>query len=354
MAEEYSQDEKTEQPTPRRREKARKRGQVARSQELNSVVVIFFGVLALMIFSGYIFSNLVNLFHFNLANIYTDLNIGTTYNLFISNGSTFIKVITPVLILVGLAGLLINLAQVGVMFTLEPLSPKLDKLDIIKGLKRLFSTKTLFELFRDTIKVFIIGYVAFLTLKGEMNNYIPLADQEVGQIMAFATRVALKVVLRAVGALLLLAILDYAYQKFEFEKKLRMTKKELKEEFKQYEGDPLIKSRIRRIQREMARTRMLQEVPDADVVITNPSHIAVALKYDAETMSAPKVIAKGERLLAEKIKEIAIKATVPIVENKPLAKALFEAVEVGMMIPARLFKAVAEVLAYVYKLKGKI
>lgn len=354
MAEEHSQDEKTEQPTPRRREKARKRGQVARSQELNSVVVIFFGVLALMIFSGHIFSNLVNLFHFNLANIYTDLNIATTYNLFISNGSTLIKVITPVLILVGLAGLLINLAQVGVMFTVEPITPKLDKLDIIKGLKRLFSTKTLFELFRDTFKIFIIGYVAFITLKGEMNNYIPLADQEVGQIMIFATRVALKVVLRAVGALLLLAILDYAYQKFEFEKKLRMTKKELKEEFKQYEGDPLIKSRIRRIQREMARTRMLQEVPDADVVITNPSHIAVALKYDADTMSAPKVIAKGERLLAEKIKEIAIKATVPIVENKPLAKALFEAVEVGMMIPARLFKAVAEVLAYVYKLKGKI
>lgn len=354
MAEEYSQDEKTEQPTPRRREKARKRGQVARSQELNSVVVIFFGVLALMIFSSYIFSNLVSLFHFNLANIYTDLNIATTYDLFISNGSTLIKTIAPVLILVGLAGLLINLAQVGVMFTLEPLTPKLDKLDIIKGLKRLFSTKTLFELFRDTIKVFIIGYVAFITLKGEMNNYIPLADQEVGQIMSFATRVALKVVLRAVGALLFLAILDYAYQKFEFEKKLRMTKKELKEEFKQYEGDPLIKSRIRRIQREMARTRMLQEIPDADVVITNPTHIAVALKYDADTMSAPKMIAKGERLLAEKIKEIAVKAAVPIVENKPLAKALFEAVEVGMMIPPRLFKAVAEVLAYVYKLKGKI
>ncbi|RKX19158.1 MAG: flagellar biosynthesis protein FlhB [Candidatus Zixiibacteriota bacterium] len=354
MAEEYSQDEKTEQPTPRRREKARKRGQVARSQELNSVVVIFFGVLALMIFSSYIFSNLVSLFHFNLANIYTDLNIATTYDLFISNGSTLIKTVAPVLILVGLAGLLINLAQVGVMFTLEPLTPKLDKLDIIKGLKRLFSTKTLFELFRDTIKVFIIGYVAFITLKGEMNNYIPLADQEVGQIMSFATRVALKVVLRAVGALLFLAILDYAYQKFEFEKKLRMTKKELKEEFKQYEGDPLIKSRIRRIQREMARTRMLQEIPDADVVITNPTHIAVALKYDADTMSAPKMIAKGERLLAEKIKEIAVKAAVPIVENKPLAKALFEAVEVGMMIPPRLFKAVAEVLAYVYKLKGKI
>ena len=354
MAEEYSQDEKTEQPTPRRREKARKRGQVARSQELNSVVVIFFGVLALMMFSSYIFSNLVSLFHFNLANIYTDLNIATTYDLFISNGSTLIKTVAPVLILVGLAGLLINLAQVGVMFTLEPLTPKLDKLDIIKGLKRLFSTKTLFELFRDTIKVFIIGYVAFITLKGEMNNYIPLADQEVGQIMSFATRVALKVVLRAVGALLFLAILDYAYQKFEFEKKLRMTKKELKEEFKQYEGDPLIKSRIRRIQREMARTRMLQEIPDADVVITNPTHIAVALKYDADTMSAPKMIAKGERLLAEKIKEIAVKAAVPIVENKPLAKALFEAVEVGMMIPPRLFKAVAEVLAYVYKLKGKI
>jgi flagellar biosynthetic protein FlhB len=354
MAEEYSQEEKTEQPTPRRREKARKRGQVARSQELNSVAVIFFGVLALIIFSGHILSNLVNVFYFNLANIYSDLNITTTYNLFISNGSSLLKVITPVLILVGLAGLLINLAQVGFMVSLEPITPKLDKLDIVKGLKRLLSTKTLFELFRDTLKILIIGYIAFLTLKGEMNNYIPLADQEVGQIMSFAARVALKVALRVVGALLLLAILDYAYQKFEFEKKLKMTKQELKEEFKQYEGDPLIKSRIRRIQREMARTRMLQEVPKADVVVTNPTDIAVALKYDAETMSAPKVTAKGQRLLAEKIKEIAIKAGVPIVENKPLAKALFDAVEVGMMIPARLFRAVAEVLAYVYKLKGRI
>ena len=151
-----------------------------------------------------------------------------------------------------------------------------------------------------------------------------------------------------------MAILDYAYQKYEFIKGLKMTKQEIKDEMKQHEGDPLIKMRIKRIQREMANARMLQEVEEADVVVTNPTHIAVALKYDTETMSAPKVVAKGERILAEKIKEIAEKAGVPIVENKPLARALFEAVDIGMSVPAKLYKAVAEVLAYVYRLKGEI
>jgi flagellar biosynthetic protein FlhB len=354
VADEVSQDERTEQATPRKREQAREKGQVARSQELNSVAIIFFGMIALVIFASSIYSNLANVFFYNVQMSTTDLTIGSVYQLFLDNGSAFLKIIAPILIFLGVVGILINLAQVGALITFKPLEPKLDKLNIISGAGRLFSTKTIIELFRDTIKITIIGYIAYLTLKSELKNYVPLVDQEVGQIMAFMARVALKICLRVSGALLVLAILDYVYQKFDFERRIRMTKQEIKEEYKLFEGDPLIKSRIRRIQRELAHSRMLQDVPKADVVITNPTHLAVAIQYDPESMSAPKVVAKGERLIAEKIKEIAAKAGVPIVENQPLARAIYEAVDIGMSIPAKLYRAVAEVLAYVYKLKGKI
>ncbi len=355
MADEKSQDEKTEQPTPRKLEEARKKGQVARSQELNSIVIIFMGMLALLIFSSHILSNLIHSFHFNFNKIgTTEVTTATFYNLFIANGATLAKIVVPVMMLLAVTGLLINLAQVGVNFSMEAISPKFDKFNIIKGFKKKFSTRTLFNLVRDVLKVILIAYVTYLTYKSEMKNYIPLADQELGQIFSFACRVALKIMLRASGVLLFLAILDYAYQKYDHIKGLKMTKQEIKDEMKQHEGDPLIKMRIRRIQRDMAHARMLQEVEKADVVVTNPIHIAVALRYDVDTMSAPKVVAKGERLLAEKIKEIAEKAGVPIVENKPLARALFEAVDIGMSVPAKLYKAVAEVLAYVYRLKGKI
>lgn len=354
MAEQHSQDEKTEQPTSRRREESRKKGQVARSQELNSVFIILTGMLALAVFYNHILNGFTSAFNFNLGLIGTDITATNFYNLFITNGGTLVSILAPILLMLLVVGILINIAQVGFMVSTESIQPKLEKLDLIKGFKRLFSTRTIFNLFRDTFKIALIAYVAYLTYKGEMPNYIPLADQELGQILSFMARVSLKIILRASGVLLLLSILDYAYQKYEHEKQLKMTKQEIKDEMKQHEGDPLIKMRIRRIQREMAHQRMLQEVEHADVVVTNPTHLAVALKYDSETMDAPMVVAKGQRLVAERIKEIANKAGVPIVENKPLAQALFKSVDVGMSIPGKLFKAVAEILAYVYKLKGKI
>jgi flagellar biosynthesis protein FlhB len=354
VADEQNKDERTEQATPRKRDQAREKGQVARSQELNSVAIVFFGMIALSIFATSIYNNLANVFYFNLHMTGTDLTVASAYKLFIDNGTAFLKIIAPILLFLGIVGILINLAQVGAMITFEPLTPKFDKLNIISGIGRLISTKTLVELIRDTIKITIIGYIAYLTLKGELKNYIPLVDQEVGQIMMFMARVSLKICLRVSAALLVLAILDYAYQRFEFERQIRMTKQEIKEEYKLFEGDPLIKSRIRRIQREMAHARMLHDVPKADVVITNPTHLAVAIQYDPSSMSAPKVVAKGERLIAQKIKEVAIKAGVPVVENQPLARAIYEAVDIGMSIPAKLYRAVAEVLAYVYKLKGKV
>jgi flagellar biosynthetic protein FlhB len=354
MAEQAPQDERTEQATPRKREQARQKGQVARSQELNSVAIIFFGVVALMIFSSSIYNGLVDIFHYNVIISGTELTTATTYHIFLTNGAALLKIIAPVLVLLGIVGILINFAQVGAVVSFEALTPKLDSFNVVNGLTRIISTKTLVELIRDTIKISIIGYIAYVTLKGEMKNYVPLVDQGVGQILIFMGRVSLKVCLRVSAVLLILAILDYVYQRVEFEKRIRMTKQEIKEEYKMHEGDPLIKSRIRRIQREMAHARMLHDVPKADVVITNPTHLAVALIYDVDSMSAPKVVAKGERLIAEKIKEVAKQAGVPVVENQPLARAIFEAVDVGMYIPAKLYRAVAEVLAYVYKLKGKV
>jgi flagellar biosynthetic protein FlhB len=354
VADEINQDERTEQATPRKRDQAREKGQVARSQELNSVAIIFFGMIALVIFASSIYNNLANVFFYNVQMSNSELTLATVYQLFTNNGTALLKIIAPILIFLGVVGILINLAQVGTLISFEPLTPKLDKLNIISGLGRLFSTKTIVELIRDTIKITLVGYIAYLTLKGELKNYIPLVDQEVGQILLFMAKIALKICLRVSGALLILALLDYLYQRFDFERHIRMTKQEIKEEYKLFEGDPLIKSRIRRIQREMAHARMLHNVPKADVVITNPTHLAVAIQYDPSEMAAPKVVAKGERLIAEKIKEVAMKAGVPIVENQPLARAIFETVDIGMSIPGKLYRAVAEVLAYVYKLKGKV
>lgn len=346
--------EKTEQATPKRRDEARKKGQVARSMELNSVAILFFGLLSLMFLSSYFFQQMVGSMTTNFGRIPTiDLTPNTVYMLFKENGYQFIMTMAPLLLILATVGILINFAQVGALFTLEPLTPKLDKLDIIKGFQRILSKKTLVSLVRDLIKVTIIGYIAFITIKSELPSLYVLVDQGAGQILKVAGALALKIGLRVSLALLFLAILDFAFQKFEYEKDLRMTRQEIKEEYREFEGDPQIKARIKRIQREMARKRMLKEVETADVVITNPTHIAVALRYDMTQDAAPVVVAMGERLIAEKIKEVARKFNVPVIENKPLARALFELAEIGMQIPAKLYRAVAEVLAFVYKQKGR-
>ena len=352
---EASFQERTEQASPKKREDARKKGQVARSMELNSVAVLFFGLMSLMFFSGWLLQQMAGGFYSNIARI-PNLNLtpSTVYDLFKENGFRYLQTVFPIMIIIALVGILINFAQVGALFTLEPLTPKADKLDITKGAKRIFSKKTAVSLLRDIFKIIIIGYIAFITIRAEVPQFYLLADQSVGQILKFAAGMALKVGLRISLALLFLAILDFAFQKFEFEKDLCMTRQELKEEYREFEGDPQIKARIRRIQREMAKKRMLKDVEKADVVVTNPTHIAVALKYNLAEDSAPIVVAKGERLIAEKIKEVARKFNVPVIENKPLARALFEFAEIGAAIPAKLYRAVAEVLAFVYKQKGKI
>jgi flagellar biosynthetic protein FlhB len=346
--------EKTEEATPRHREETRKKGQVAKSMEISSAALIFFCFLILNFLASYFYHQMANLMVESLGGMGSvNLTMGNFHTLFLFWMFAFAKILIPIVLALAVIALLVNFAQVGMVFSAEPLTPKLDRLNIAKGIKRILSKQSLFNLIRDVIKLIIIGYVSYVTIKAEMHNYVPLADKDVWQILVFASKMVFRVAMRTALALIILSILDYAFQKWQFEKTLKMTKDQLKEELKMTEGDPLIRSRIRRVQREMARRRMMKEVPKADVVVTNPTSIAVALKYDAQTMSAPTVIAKGQRLLADKIKEIAIEHNIPMVEDKPLARALYKAVEIGMEIPANLYRAVAEVLAYVYNLKGR-
>jgi flagellar biosynthetic protein FlhB len=251
-----------------------------------------------------------------------------------------------------IAGAVGNIGQIGFEIHGEPLRPKLAKLNPISGVKRLFSLKALVDLAKSIIKILIIGGIAYGFIKSQMEGFPPLMQQGVGQILLFIAQAAFKILFLVCLALILLAFLDFIYQRWQHEEDLKMTKQEVKDERKQVEGDPKVKGRIRKAQLEMAARRMMEAVPEADVVITNPSHLAVALKFEASQMHAPTVIAKGAGHIAERIKEVARNHQVPIVEDKPLAQTLFKMVEIGEFIPEELYRAVAEILAYVYRIKG--
>jgi flagellar biosynthetic protein FlhB len=242
---------------------------------------------------------------------------------------------------------------VGFLYAPTGLQPDLSKIDPIKGFKRLFSVNSLFELIKSILKMVIIGFVPYVIIKNEMQNFFMLSQYTVFQTMIYMGKIVFRILFSTGLVLLVLAVFDYAYQRWEYEKGLRMTKQEIKDEFKNTEGDPAIKGRIKRLQREMARKRMMAAVPKADVVVTNPTHLAVALKYDQNIDFAPRVVAKGAGYLAEKIKKIATENDLPLVENKSLAQVLYKMVNVGDLIPENLYRSVAEVLAYVYNLKNR-
>jgi flagellar biosynthetic protein FlhB len=244
-------------------------------------------------------------------------------------------------------------SQNGFLLTSETLTPKLSKLNPFSGLKRLFSLKSLTELVKSIIKILIVGTVSYLVVRKEMDAFPGLINLGVADILIFISKIAFKTMLYTSLVMILMAIADVAYQRWQHEKDLRMTKQEVKDESKQRDGDPAVKARIRAVQRDMARKRMMAAVPEATVVITNPTHLAIALKFDKD-LPAPIVLAKGAGHMAAKIRAIANENDVPVVEQKPLARSMFKLVEVGDYIPAELYRAVAEVLAYVYRLKGLV
>lgn len=355
MAEESLQ-EKTEKATPRQRREAKERGEVARSTEVNSAIILIMALLTLHFLGKGIFDKLLN----SMEWVFTRISVLelTPENVpaYVFAGIKLMgSMLAPFVIVIVITGIGINVAQGGFVFAGEPLKPKLSNISPAKGFKRILSKRSLVEVLKGLSKLIIIGLIGYSTLRSEIQVFPYLAEQEVSQIVAFVGSVSFKLAVKVSVILLILAAFDYAYQKMEFEKKLRMTKQEVKEEFKRTEGDPLIKSRIRSIQLKQARQRMLADVPTADVVITNPVHLAVALKYEARKMTAPVVVAKGARLIAEKIKQMALEHGVPIIENKVLARMIYKTTEVGSQIPFGLYKAVAEILAYVYSLKrGKM
>lgn len=354
MADNDRDQERTEQATPKRREEARKKGQVAKSQEITSVAILLACLTYFYFDSGRLVKKMMGMVSGFLK------ESGT---LLISNNNIqalavewlyeFFILIAPFLLTVLVAGLFANFIQVGFVMSAEALEPKFSKIDPIKGFQKLFSLKSFAELAKNILKLSIVSYVAYVTVAGEMDTLPSLMDRSIGDIMVYMAEVSFKIILRTSWVLIVLAILDYAYQRWEHEKGLKMSRQEIKDEYKQTDGDPLIKARVRRIQREMARKRMMAQVPKADVVITNPDHIAVALQYDQLKMFAPVVVAKGAGFVAEKIREIARESNVPVIENKPLARVLYKMVKVDEAIPENLYKAVAELLAYVYGLKEK-
>lgn len=346
--------ERTEKATSRRREKAREEGQVAKSLELNSAAMICLGFLTLYLMGPYVAGQTQEIMRYTMSNApFIASSDPNFYNTFTNNMAKFFLILGPVFAVMAVIALGVNVAQVGFRITPKSLEPKLEKLDLVKGLKRMFSMKSLVTMIRDVLKLAVVGFVAYKVIASEFPGFFKLADMTVPQVAATMGKLALLLALKVGAVILVIAILDFIYQRYEFEKSIRMSKQDLKDEHKDTEGSPQLKSRIRQVQQQMARSRMMEAVPMADVVVTNPTHYAVALKYDGDQMQAPHVVAKGQRLLAQKIKEIAYKHDIPVVEDRPLARALFKMCEVGQMVPAQLYRAVAEVLAYVYKLKGR-
>ncbi len=352
MADEQFQ-ERTEKATPRRKQKAREEGKVCRSQELNSAVVLCLGASTLYILGPMLADQLKELMtHIFSQAPLMDADNESIMAFFSQRVINFFILLAPIFAILVIVAYGINLLQVGFLFTTKTLEPKLDKLDITKGIKKLLSVRSLVELTRDIIKISLIAYVGYKSISAELDTFYNLADNSVAVFAGAMSKMALTTVLELGAVILILALFDYAFQKYDFEKNIKMSKQDIKDEMKDTEGSPQIKSRIRQIQREMSRKRMMEEIPKADVVVTNPTRIAVALKYDTDVMEAPMVVAKGERIIAAKIKEIAEAAGVPIVENRPLARALFRMCDIGSYVPAKLYRAVAEVLAYVYRQKG--
>ncbi|MCL4304987.1 flagellar biosynthesis protein FlhB [bacterium] len=350
----FDRDSRTEKPTPRRRTQAREKGSVARSQDLNSAVVLLGAAITLTWLGSSMVSGLGGILKDLLKRSgRLDLGIKEIQDLAALELVEVAEVVLPFLVTLMLVGFLVNVLQVGFQLSWKAAAPNWSRLNPMSGFKRFFSTRAVVELCKSLLKLGLVGLVLFFTLQAASLEsswlfFMPKEQMipEMGRKLDDLFRVAAFVLL-AIG------IIDYLYQRYDHERSLKMTKEEVKEEAKQQEGDPKVKSKIREIMIRSTLRRMMKSVPEADVIITNPTHIAVALKYDRHKSSAPVVVAKGARKVAERIKEVAAEHGVPIVENKPLARTLFKSVDVGMEIPVELYKAVAEILAYVYRIKRR-
>lgn len=342
-------EEKTEAATPHRQQEARKKGQVAKSNDLNAAIVLMAIVGVIYLFGGYMGQTISVYVHQILV---MDMTSGLSTQQFISvYKSTLylcIKILAPILAVAVFFGLTANLLQVGFVFSAEAINPKLSHVNPWEGLKRIFSKRALFDFLKTILKLSIIGLVIYNQVKDEYPKLLILPNMNVGAMINYLLKVTFQVCITAALVFLIISVLDFIFQKWQHNQSLKMSKYEIKTEMKQTEGDPLIKSRVREKQRMYAMRRMMQSVPEATVVITNPTHLAVALKYDDDGMQAPQVVAKGAGYIAEKIKEKATENNIPIMEDKPLARSLYKGTEIGDYIPVDLYQAVAGILAAIY------
>ncbi|MEA3466157.1 MAG: flagellar biosynthesis protein FlhB [Thermodesulfobacteriota bacterium] len=352
MAEESAQ-ERTEEATSKRRDDFRKKGQVAQSKEVNTAALLSVSILLWYFYGPKFWAKLSWLVRYiwEQAGQYevTPISVVQVFGFVLKNGA---MLLAPLFFMVLIVGFFASFFQIGWLFTTKPLMPDLSKLDPIKGSAKFVSKRSMVELIKSLAKVILVGYVAYKTVFSEFENALYLVDMDILETINYVGRVALVVLFKSCGVMLLLALIDFLFVRWEMEEKMKMTKQEQKEEFKESEGDPHLKARVRSLQQEMARNRMMAEVPKADVVITNPTHLSVAIRYEQGKTDAPVVVAKGADHIAMKIRELAHEHDVPLVENVTVARALYK-VDIGAVVPEQMFKAVAEILAYVYSLKRR-
>lgn len=345
--------ERTEQPTSKRLDKAKDKGNMARSMDLSQVISLFAAFFIINMAGFFIYRNLLSNMQNSLSGLVVrNFNEEAAISIFFSNLKDVFIIASPILIgllIVGIAG---SYIQTGLRFTLDPLKPNIAKLNPIHGVKNLFSSRSVVKLLMGVVKIVATAFPSYLIIKREAIKLQDLSGTGFAHLFVYAWQAIFSLSIKILGILFLIAILDYIYQRWQWKRDLMMTKQEVKDERKQSEGDEEAKKRIRGMQRSMLIKLMMQDVPSADVVVTNPTHLAVALKYDSMTMEAPRVVAKGADLVAKRIKEIAIKHNIPIMEDKILAQTIYKAVEIGQEIPPKLYQAVAKILSYVYKLKG--
>jgi flagellar biosynthetic protein FlhB len=346
--------EKSEAPTQRRIEEARERGQVPHSVDLTAALILLASMAALYFsgssMGGAMLRTMHDMLEFDQAGT---MDTPAVIAEFVRSAYHFVATVAPIIITIAVVAILANLVQSGIVVSSHPLQPSLDKLDPFKGFGRIFSKRALARLVGNLLKLGGLSYVAWIAIRGDFDRIVALSDMEVGQMFSNGGEVVVSLGFKLGLILLVVAVLDYMYQRWQFLEDLKMTKQEVREEMKRMEGDPMIREQRRHIQRQMAMQRMASAVPKADAIITNPTHFAIAVRYDADTMAAPQVVAKGADLVAKRIREIAMEHGIPIVEKPALARSLYKAVEVGQEIPLEFYQAVAEVLAFVYRISGR-
>lgn len=350
---ESDQGEKTEEATQQRREDFRKRGQVAQTRELSAVLYMFASVLLIWVMSRFFFQQIHDIFQQTMGMNMAAAVRGGDYVHIVKVAFYKLSIIVlPIAGLFWLIGAVSSIVQIGFLSNEEAMQLRWERLDPVQGLKRIFSLKAIMEGLKAILKVVVILAIAYLLIWDHLQTLPMIITYSTGQIFQFVGEITIRLLAGVGFFMLTLAGLDYLYLRWDMEREMRMTKQEVKEEIKSREGDPMVRARIKRIQRDVATRRMMEDVPKANVIVTNPTHIAVALQYD-ETLVAPKVIAKGAEAVAEKIKALAREYNIPIVENKPLARTMFKTLKIGQIIPRELYTAVAEVLSYVYRLRKK-